>query len=131
MIMRTTTSTTRIAATIMRTITRIHITRQEMTPWREPEALSLAKLMAWLSPSYPVGAFSYSSGIEWAVETGDIATATTLREWIEAVLREGGGFCDAVFFVHAYRAALKDDEPEWRDASSVPSPLAGEGQGGG
>ena len=28
--------------------------------------------MAWLSPAYPVGAFSYSSGIEWAVEAGDI-----------------------------------------------------------
>ena len=31
--------------------------------------------MAWLSPAYPVGAFSYSSGIEWAVESGDIKDA--------------------------------------------------------
>jgi len=36
---------------------------------------ALYRLMAWLSPSYPVGAFSYSSGIEWAVETGDIKGA--------------------------------------------------------
>ena len=35
----------------------------------------LYRLMAWLSPAYPVGAFSYSSGIEWAVESGDIAHA--------------------------------------------------------
>ena len=38
--------------------------------------------MAWLSPAYPVGAFSYSSGIEWAVECGDIANAATLKEWL-------------------------------------------------
>ncbi|MFL4979351.1 MAG: hypothetical protein ACJ8FV_12810, partial [Xanthobacteraceae bacterium] len=36
---------------------------------------ALYRLMAWLSPSYPVGAFSYSGGLEWAVETGDIADA--------------------------------------------------------
>src|SRR6185295_19027952 len=28
-------------------------------------AAALYRLMAWLSPAYPVGAFSYSSGIEW------------------------------------------------------------------
>ena len=39
---------------------------------------ALYRLMTWLSPSYPVGAFSYSSGIEWAVEAGDITDAATL-----------------------------------------------------
>ena len=60
--------------------------------------------MAWLSPAYPIGAFSYSGGIEWAVEAGDIRDAETLREWLAVMLAEGGGFCDAVFFVHAHRA---------------------------
>ena len=54
--------------------------------------------MAWLSPSYPIGAFSYSSGIEWAVETGDIHDTATLRDWIAAMLEEGSVFCDAVLF---------------------------------
>lgn len=90
-----------------------------MTPWREPDALSLAKLMAWLSPSYPVGAFSYSSGIEWAVEVGDVASAPTLRSWIDAVLREGGGFCDAVFFVHAYRATAAEDDEALRKIAEL------------
>ena len=35
----------------------------------------LYRLMAWLSPSFPVGAFSYSSGLEWAVEAGDVTDA--------------------------------------------------------
>ena len=66
------------------------------------DAGALYRLMAWLSPSYPVGAFSYSSGIEWAVEAGDIGDAETLRHWIDVVIREGSGFCDAVFFHHAH-----------------------------
>ncbi len=61
--------------------------------------------MAWLSPAYPVGAFSYSSGLEWAVEAGNITDAETLRRWIAVTLGEGGGFCDGVFFVHAHRAS--------------------------
>ncbi len=66
--------------------------------------------MAWLSPAYPVGAFSYSSGIEWAVEAGDIKDAETLRAWLAVMLGEGGGFCDAVFFVHAHRAIAEKDD---------------------
>ncbi len=65
--------------------------------------------MAWLSPAYPVGAFSYSSGIEWAVEAGDIKNAETLRDWLSAMLERGSGWCDAVFFVHAHHAASHSD----------------------
>jgi urease accessory protein len=64
--------------------------------------------MAWLSPAFPVGAFSYSSGIEWAVEAGDIKDAATLKAWLGVMLKDGGGFCDAVLFAHAHRAAGDD-----------------------
>jgi urease accessory protein len=66
--------------------------------------------MTWLSPAYPVGAFSYSSGLEWAVEAGDIADAEGLRGWLGVVIGEGGGFCDAVFFAHAHRAVVAGDD---------------------
>ena len=46
--------------------------------------------MAWLSPAYPVGAFSYSSGIEWAVESGDITDAASLRRWLDVVIAKAG-----------------------------------------
>ena len=59
------------------------------------EAAALYRLMTWLSPSFPVGAFSYSSGIEWAVEAGDITDAASLRDWLAAMLGDGSGFCDA------------------------------------
>jgi len=66
--------------------------------------------MAWFSPAYPIGAFSYSSGIEWAVEAGDVTSADTLLDWLEVMLRNGAGFCDGVFFAHAWRATTADDE---------------------
>lgn len=71
----------------------------------------LYRLMAWLSPSFPVGAFSYSSGLEWAVEAGDISDAATLQRWLHTVIPNGNGFCDGVFFVQSYRAVAGKDEP--------------------
>lgn len=73
------------------------------------ESAALYRLMTWLSPSFPVGAFSYSSGIEWAVEAGDITDAASLRDWLGAMLGDGSGFCDAVFLVQAHHAASAQD----------------------
>lgn len=70
----------------------------------EGEAAALYRLMTWLSPAFPVGGFSYSSGLEWAVEAGDITDAASLADWLDAMLGDGSGFCDATFLVHAYRA---------------------------
>jgi len=75
--------------------------------------------MAWLSPSYPVGAFSYSSGIEWAVEAGDIVDAATLTDWLSLMMSHGAGFCDAVLFVHAHRAASENDETALCDVAEL------------
>jgi len=74
-----------------------------------PES-TLYRLMAWLSPAYPIGAFSYSSGIEWAVESGDIQDAASLKRWLAVIVAEGSGFCDAVFFAHAHRAIAAGDD---------------------
>jgi urease accessory protein len=79
--------------------------RHERGDRAEPvEPAALFRLMTWLSPAYPVGAFAYSGGIEWAVEAGDIGDAATLRQWLEAVLAEGAASSDGIFFVQAYRA---------------------------
>jgi urease accessory protein len=85
---------------------------------------ALYRLMAWLSPSYPVGAFSYSSGIEWAVEVGDIKDAETLRDWLAVMLGEGSGVCDAVLFAHAHRAAAADDGKALRAVAELAAAFA-------
>jgi len=85
----------------------------------ENEAAALYRLLTWLSPSFPVGAFSYSSGIEWAVEAGDIVDAASLRNWLGAMLAEGPGFCDGVFLAHAHRAALSREDSALRDIAEL------------
>jgi urease accessory protein len=83
------------------------------------EAAALYRLMTWLSPSFPVGAFSYSSGIEWAVEAGGIRDAASLREWLASMLADGSGFCDGVFLAHAHRAASSGDDAALRDIAEL------------
>ena len=85
---------------------------------------SLYRLLAWLSPAFPVGAFSYSSGIEWAVEAGDIKNADTLKAWLAVMLAEGGGYCDAVLFAQAHRAAACADDKALRAVAELAAAFA-------
>ena len=122
----TTITTTSIATTIITTtITPMLMTTSEPAAvdagrgMKTREAAALYRLMTWLSPAFPVGAFSYSSGIEWAVEAGDVTDAASLRDWLAAMLSEGSGFCDAVFLAQAHRAASAQDETGLREISEL------------
>ncbi|MFZ3361591.1 MAG: urease accessory UreF family protein [Xanthobacteraceae bacterium] len=75
--------------------------------------------MTWLSPAYPVGAFAFSSGIEWAVEAGDIGDAATLRDWLEAMLTEGAGINDGIFFAQTHRAVTAENHTGVRDIAEL------------
>ena len=85
----------------------------------ESEAAALYRLMTWLSPSFPVGGFSYSSGIEWAVEVGDIRDAVSLQNWLAAMLADGAGFCDGVFLAQAHRAVAFCDDAGLRETAEL------------
>src|SRR5580692_4269413 len=76
-------------------------TRSRVTPMMTDPAMY--KLLAWSSPGYPTGAFSYSHGLEWAVETGEVKNLQSLLDYLTAVLSRGGGWIDAVLFAHAWR----------------------------
>ena len=67
------------------------------------------RLMAWLSPTYPVGAYAYSHGLEWAVEAGDVRDAATLAEWLADVLERGAARNDMILLGEAHRAASAGD----------------------
>ena len=119
-------TTTSIATTIITTtITPMLMTTSEpaavdaSSGMNADEAAALYRLMTWLSPSFPVGAFSYSSGIEWAVEAGDITNAASLRDWLAAMLTDGSGFCDAVFLAQAHRAAAAHDGAALREIAEL------------
>ena len=65
---------------------------------------SLFRLMSWLSPAYPVGAYSFSHGLEYAVEAGLVTDAESARDWIATVMADGNGFADLVFVAAAWES---------------------------
>jgi len=85
----------------------------------------LLPLFVWLSPAYPVGAFAYSHGLEWAVEIQDIRDAASLLAWVDDLLHHGGPFADAVLLAHAWRALSNgrdDDLAEVAELAAAFSP---------
>ena len=124
--MMITITTTSIATTTITTVIPMLMTTNEPAAGRthpggmtEAEGAALYRLMTWLSPAFPVGAFSYSSGIEWAVEAGDITDAASLRDWLASMLVDGSGFCDGVFLAQAHRAAAAQDEAALREIAEL------------
>ena len=79
----------------------------------------LLRLLTWFSPSFPTGAFSYSHGLETAVEAGIVHDRDTLTAWLDTVVTQGSGFLDAVLFAAAHRAATDWDEPALRDVAEL------------
>jgi urease accessory protein len=58
-------------------------------------------LAQWLSPSFPVGSYAYSQGLEQAITDGTVTNATGLADWITATLRHGSARNDAILLAHA------------------------------
>jgi urease accessory protein len=72
-------------------------------------ALALLRLQSWLSPAFPIGSYSYSHALEWAVEVGHVRNRKDLVDWLEADLCHGSGRNEAIFFSEAWRRAVVDD----------------------
>jgi len=83
------------------------------------DSSALYRLMAWLSPSYPVGAFSYSHGLEWMVDAERVKDRATLVAFLGDVLVFGAGRNDAILFANAYRAAEKHELETLRDIAEL------------
>ena len=64
------------------------------------------KLLAWFSPAMPVGAYSYSHGLEHAVEAGLVSDAASLGGYVETALCHGTGQLDATLLCAAHRAGF-------------------------
>ena len=73
------------------------------------EAGALYRLLAWLSPGFPIGAYSYSHGLEAAAERGVVRDRTSLQAWINAIVVQGSGRIDADILCTAHRSAAAGD----------------------
>lgn len=69
----------------------------------------LLPLFAWLSPSFPVGAYAYSHALEWAVEAGDVRDEASLAAQVSDLMRIGFGRSDGILLAHAWRAVVGGD----------------------
>ncbi len=65
---------------------------------------ALLTLTQWFSPGYPLGAFSYSHGLEYAAHAGDVTDAASLHAWLADVLDHGAGRSDALFLAAGFHA---------------------------
>lgn len=71
-----------------------------------PDPLRAAQILAaWFSPAYPIGSYSYSHGLEWALAAGWVAGRAGLEDWVRDLVEHGAGRTDAILLCQAYRAA--------------------------
>jgi urease accessory protein len=71
--------------------------------------LNFLSLLQLASPGLPVGAYSYSEGLEMLVEKGIISDSASLKHWLEAELRYGAIRLDAAVMVRAAQSANVDN----------------------
>ncbi|MET0748592.1 MAG: urease accessory UreF family protein [Rhizobium sp.] len=72
---------------------------------RDKQDLSaLLRLMAWLSPAFPIGSFAYSSGLERAAHDGLVINAATLGNWLSSIITHGAVWNDVVLMAEAHRS---------------------------
>lgn len=76
--------------------------RTNMSPRHMSTERDLLTLAQWLSPAFPVGAFAYSHGLEVAIQSGAIATASDLQDWLSDVLEHGSGRNDCILLRAAF-----------------------------
>jgi len=99
-------------------------TRQGIGTMAETVApAALVRLQSLMSPSFPVGGFSYSHGLESAVEAGRVEDGHSLREWLAALVSFGSGWNDAVLLAEAWQ--LSRANGDLVDLAELATALAG------
>jgi urease accessory protein len=87
--------------------------------------LALLRLQSWLSPAFPTGSYSYSHGLEWAVEVEHVQDRKSLVDWLEADLSYGSGRNEAIFFSEAWRCATDDDRAKLYEIAELAAAFRG------
>ena len=86
---------------------------------------ALLRLQSWLSPAFPTGAYSYSHGLEWAVEAGCIKDRESLVDWLEADLCYGSIRNEAIFFSEAWRSTRDDNRGKLVEVAELAAAFRG------
>ena len=73
------------------------------------DGVAQLRLFQLISPSLPTGAFSYSQGLEWAVEAGWVRDEASLADWLSGLISENLAHLDLPVLHRLYQAALRTD----------------------
>ncbi|MBN9673201.1 urease accessory protein UreF [Labrenzia aggregata] len=86
----------------------------------DPVSLSaLYRLLTFLSPAFPTGAFTYSHGLEQVIDEGGVRNAPELARWLEDILRYGAGRSDAILLKETFQAARRGDAETVRELQEL------------
>ncbi|EEE46872.1 urease accessory protein UreF [Roseibium alexandrii] len=80
---------------------------------------ALYRLLTFLSPAFPIGAFTYSHGLEQVIHAGGVSSAEELRIWLKDILAHGAGRSDAILMSQTYRAALAGSHEDVRELAEL------------
>lgn len=80
----------------------------------QTNALQLNRLLQLCSANLPVGGFSFSQGLEYAVEVGWVKNLATTREWVELNLKQSIARTDLAILKRLYQALVEDDHKQFQ-----------------
>lgn len=72
------------------------------------ESGQLLLLLNWMSPTFPIGSFAYSHGLEQAIADGRLKDAESVEAWIADLLLHGSGWNDAVLFARCWDGDVEE-----------------------
>ena len=84
-------------------------------------------LLSWFSPSFPIGSFNFSHGLEAAIEYEFVYDKITLEEWIKHLILNGAGKTDSILLSNSYNGkevnelalALCSSKERWIETSNL------------
>jgi urease accessory protein len=78
-----------------------------------------ARLLIWLSPSFPVGAFAYSHGLELAADRGWVHNRDSLEAWLRDLVELGSLRNDLIMLAASWRAVVAQDRGALADLNAL------------
>src|SRR5688572_2297782 len=85
------------------------LTRTRTITAEPADALALLRLLHLASPALPIGAFHFSQGLEYAVDTGWVHDEASALEWIDGIASASIGTLDLPVLARLHAAWTRDD----------------------
>ena len=73
------------------------------------QSLAQLRLMQLVSPALPIGGFTYSQGLEYAVEAAWVHDVPSLQDWLQGLLENGIAQLEVPLLVRLYQACVSQD----------------------